>query len=243
MEDINQIFLAAFTYFVERHKTQKEFADRVGMAPSYVSDILKGRRPCGDENVRRRTAAWLGFGGRRYEDFLDHGRRALDGQDPGAVPEPDEKLPGSDAAARGFLAVPYSEGLTLGPGGQVRVTAWEEESPVMVHGPSIGRTTALGLQAFRAGDDSMEPLVFRGDVMVVDTLESDPGGLTEGDVYLVCLDLKTRECSFRFLSWAEKEKAVLVSGMDVREVRPETRRPGKIKIVGRVVWMCRSAGR
>jgi hypothetical protein len=30
MEDIDQVYLAAFTYFVERHKTQKEFADCQG---------------------------------------------------------------------------------------------------------------------------------------------------------------------------------------------------------------------
>lgn len=76
MENMDAIFVAALRWFVGQHKSQRQFALVVDISPPYLNDILRGRRH-GNEETRRKIAQALGYGGSRYEEFLNVGRKEL----------------------------------------------------------------------------------------------------------------------------------------------------------------------
>lgn len=76
IENIDDIFVAALTWFASQRKSQRQFSREVGISPPYLNDILRGRR-YGNEETRRKIASALGYQGTRYEEFLNVGRKQL----------------------------------------------------------------------------------------------------------------------------------------------------------------------
>jgi transcriptional regulator with XRE-family HTH domain len=74
-EPLDRIFRAALQDRITKggRGTQAMVSKKAGLLPSYVNDILKGRK-YGSEEVRRAIAMALGY---NYEDFLDLGRELL----------------------------------------------------------------------------------------------------------------------------------------------------------------------
>lgn len=88
MKTLSEQFSAALKGGLrEAHITQAELSKRSGISKSQINDILKGRA-YGSEETKRSLAAALGYPDRRYEDFLDIGRRILAGEDPEPSPVP-----------------------------------------------------------------------------------------------------------------------------------------------------------
>jgi transcriptional regulator with XRE-family HTH domain len=73
MTKMDSTFVSALTLHLSQFRTQKEFAERLGISAAYLSQLLNGRRS-GRDGIRRRIAAALGFGDLKYSRFLDLGR-------------------------------------------------------------------------------------------------------------------------------------------------------------------------
>jgi transcriptional regulator with XRE-family HTH domain len=77
-----KIFLAALNFFVDKEPSQRLFASKVGISPSYLNDLLKERRT-GELKIRQKIAKALGFKDLHgYADFMAIGERILKGEDP-----------------------------------------------------------------------------------------------------------------------------------------------------------------
>jgi transcriptional regulator with XRE-family HTH domain len=76
MENIDEIFRAALGQFLTKRGSQRKLAFDIGIDAPSLNQILKGTR-AGSDNTRRKIAAGLNFEGRKYEDFLNIGRREL----------------------------------------------------------------------------------------------------------------------------------------------------------------------
>ncbi|MDR2142390.1 MAG: hypothetical protein LBR11_11510 [Deltaproteobacteria bacterium] len=237
MKSIDKIFSESLKYFVQQERSQRSFAAKVGISAPYLNDLLNGRR-YGEDQTKRKIATALGYPDRHYEDFLDIGRIILNGS---SVPE-NEKFGGLGDEAlriRGFLPINYSDHLALGQDNVIQVTEDVRRSHVVVHGPSLRRSTSAGLQAFKVPDDSMEPIIAKGGVIVTDMTQNSPENLKEGQVYVVCLDWESRLCTVRYLSWAEKSKTILVCAEN-RKHKTLVRQLDDLKIIGKVILGTRS---
>ncbi|MDR1578113.1 MAG: LexA family transcriptional regulator [Deltaproteobacteria bacterium] len=237
MKTIDKIFSESLKYFVQQERSQRSFAAKVGISAPYLNDLLNGRR-YGEDQTKRKIASALGYPDRRYEDFLDIGRIILNGN---SVPESDKYSGLGDEALRirGFLPLNFSEQLVLGPDNFIQITDDVRKSHVVIHGPSLRRSTSIGLQAFKAPDDSMEPLIAKGGVVVADLTQNSPESLKEGQIYIVCLEKETGQCTVKYLGWAEKNKAILVCSEN-RKHKTMVRRLEDLLIVGRVIWSSRT---
>lgn len=237
--NIEEIFRAALIDLIgDRRGAQAQLARASGVHPPYLNGIIKGAKPGSDE-VRRRLADVLGFPGRKYEQFLDIGRAILARQ-PRPRFEP-RFLSGDEMSERGFFTVPFSDNMRLaaGGGGTIPITDDDENSNVIVHGPSLGRRSARGLQAFRVGGDSMEPLIAEDGIVMVDTLLNDLRHLKEGGIYVLCWDLSDGECAVKRLRWAEKPRLLSIESVDPF-YPPVFKEVDDIVLIGQVIWSWRS---
>jgi transcriptional regulator with XRE-family HTH domain len=240
MEDLTLVFKALLKYFLPQFKTQRQFASKIGIQPSYLNGLLKGRRP-GDETVRRQTATALGYPGRKYEDFLELGRYILAGKDPETILEDQDGLSEDEMRERGFISVPFSDNMRLSTdsGGTIEVTEDATRSRIIIHGPSLKRTSARHLQAFMVAGDSMEPIIAQGGIVVADLRENDPARLEEGKIYVICWDLQLGECAVKYLRWAKQGESILIMSPDSQLHPPIVRRLRDIQLIGRVIWSWR----
>lgn len=203
MADFDEQFRAALLDAVKVRGAQARLARDSGIGTSYINNIVKGR-DSGSEATRRALAAALGFAGRRYEDFLEMGRAIIEGRE---APQPSPR-PAFDASLAGFFRIPLSENLRLivGRGGLTPAGQELEDSPVVIHGPSLGRSTPWGLRAFGMDDDSMEPLIGRGAHILVDMKRNDYREIKNNDIYVVCCNFEEGQGLVRQLEWAGRER-------------------------------------
>jgi transcriptional regulator with XRE-family HTH domain len=236
MKSIDKIFSESLKYFVQQERSQRSFAAKVGISAPYLNDLLNGRR-YGEDQTKRKIATALGYPDRHYEDFLDIGRIILNGS---SVAESDKFGNLSDEAlrVRGFLPLNFSERMVLGPDNVIPTSLDISKTHVVVHGPSLRRSTATGLQAFKIPDDGMEPLMDKHGVVVADLTLNSPENVKDGQIYIVCLERDTGQCTIKYLGWAEKNKTLLLTAEN-RRVKPQVRHLDDIKIVGRVILSTR----
>jgi transcriptional regulator with XRE-family HTH domain len=240
MENIQIIFLAALRHFASKAKSQTVFADTVGITVGYLNHLLKGRNK-GSEEVKRKIAQSLGYKGANYELFLDVGRAILAGKDPDSIDEPQDEVTGEEIQNRGFITIPFSDNMKLaaGSGGTIPITENDDESTVIIHGPSIGRRNARNLQAFRVGGDSMEPIIAAGGIVIADLSDNDPTKIKDGKIYVLCWDLDFGECAVKYLRLAESSSRVVISSPDPVSHPPIVKRLSEIQLIGRVIWSWR----
>ena len=240
-DDINEAFLEAIKYYLNKSArgTRTQLANALGTVPAHVTDLVKGRRPI-KEFDRRRVAKFFQFG---YESFLEVGRDILAGREPREDdPEVFGGVTEDGLLERGFIVVPFSDSMKLaaGSGGTIiDVTEDDRESTVIVHGPSIRRTSPRGLQAFRVGGDSMEPVIAKGGIVVADLYDNDLGRLKPGKVYVLCWDLSEGECAVKYLRWAEPGRLLAITSPNQELYPPIYREARDVRLVGRVIWACR----
>ena len=286
MDNISQNFIAALKYELDKHRrgSKTRLAGRLEISPGRLADYLNGRVNTSEE-MRRRTADLLGYGGPlMYDAFIQRGREILAGETPtpvsgagvsrlwseereeldsfaerirneerarllktGAVPAPMGSAPtdtgymsAEEMEERGFIAVPFSDNMKLaaGAGGTIAVTDDEESSPVIVHGPSLGRRNAKGLQAFRVGGDSMEPLIAQNGIVMADIRQNNIMQIKDGGIYVLCWDREDGECAVKRLRWAEKGQWLSIESIDPYYA-PVIRRPADVILIGPVIWAWR----
>jgi transcriptional regulator with XRE-family HTH domain len=240
MEKIGDIFRATLQYMLKKFTSQKHLAAKLGISQSYLNDLLQGRRS-GVETMRRKIASSLGYAAHEYDNFLEIGRYILAGKDPDTIQEDLDGLSESELRERGFLTVPFSDNMMLsaGSGGTIDVTEDSTRSRIIIHGPSLKRTSARFLQAFMVGGDSMEPIIAQGGIVLADLRENDPAKLKEGKIYVICWDLQLGECAVKYLHWAEHGESVLITSPDNQLHPPIVRHLRDIQLIGRVIWSWR----
>lgn len=71
--------------------------------------------------------------------------------------------------------MPFSDHMKLaaGGGGTILIDEDVDESKIVVHGSSLGLKSNKGLQAFRVGGDSMEPLIAEGGIVLADLKQNN----------------------------------------------------------------------
>lgn len=236
MADFDEYFRAALLDAVKERGSQARLSRDSGIGTSYINNIVKGR-DSGSEATRRALAAALGFAGRRYEDFLEVGRAILEGREIPA-PEPPSLV---DESLADFFRVPYSENMRLAPGsgGLIPVTNEVENSPVMIHGPTVGRSNPWGLRAFGVDDEAMEPMISRGGYVLVDLKQNDFRRIKNNDLYVICCDFEEGLGLVRQLEWAGREQDRLALKAASERFPTLYRHPREIRVLGRVLWAWR----
>lgn len=226
---MDDVFKTALQKTMPGRFKQKELAEKVDISVSYFNDLYKGRKS-GQENLRRAIALALGYDD--YEAFLDVGRREL------GMKTLRQTASSSDACGpderQGFFRVPFSKQSRL-VGGALEISADEAHSPVVIHGPSLGRANARNLQAFKVSGDEMEPLIGKDGVVLVDLSQNDFRGLREKGIYLICWDLVGGQCFLRRLTWVEKGRLLAI---EPENGSYETiyKRAAEARLIGRVIW-------
>lgn len=235
MADFDEYFRAALLDAVKERGAQARLSRDSGVGTSYINNIIKGR-DSGSEGTRRALAAALGFSGRRYEDFLELGRALLEGRD---IPQPEPPYL-TDESLADFFRVPYSDHMRLAPGsgGLIPVTREVESSPIMVHGPTLGRANPWGLRAFKVEDDALKPMISRGDIVLVDLKQNDYRRVKNDELYAICCDFDEGQGLVRQLEWAGRERDRLA--IKTTDGGPTIyRQPREIRILGLVLWAWR----
>jgi hypothetical protein len=242
MPNFNDIFRESLRYFLREHKNKSQYARYLGLSADLLNKLLRPVDPFNVSEIRKRAiAAKLGFQERMYENFLDIGRAILNGKAPDLSELQWDGMTGDELRERGFITVPFSDNMKLaaGSGGTIPITDSVERSKIIIHGPSLKRTTSRHLQAFRVGGDSMEPVIAEGGIVLADTSDNVPERLREGKIYVICWDLREGECAVKYLSWAKKKESVLITSPDIRAYPPIVRALEDIQLIGRVIWSWR----
>lgn len=236
MADFDDYFRAALLDAVKDRGAQARLSRDSGIGTSYINNIVKGR-DSGSEATRRALANALGFAGRRYEDFLELGRALLEGREPPA-PEPPSM---ADESLADFFRVPYSENMRLANGSSslIPISIETDASPVIVHGPTIGRANPWGLRAFGVDEEAMEPLIARGGMVLVDLKQNDFRKIKNDEIYLLCCDYDEGQGLLRQLEWAGRERDRLALKAANDRYPTLYRQPREVRILGRVLWAWR----
>ena len=216
-------------YLRQNRLTQLQAALRLDVVPGTINHVLSGRRRPTPELMEKMLAK----AGADYRETLTLYLEAPADSPPGrpAGPALDEQ---------GFLKVPFSDHMRLaaGGGGAVPYTYDAESSPVVVHGPSLGRRSARSLQAFRLGGDSMDPVLAKGGIVIADLSHNDFSGLREGSIYVLCWDLYDGECAAKYLRWAEKGRWLSIESEN-KSYPPVVKAVDDILLIGKIIWAWR----
>ena len=227
-QEISEAFrLWLVDYIRGRRLTQLKAALNLGVVPGTINHILTGRRRPTLELMEK----MLDRAGAGYQEALTP---YLDIRE-GPAPLDDQAM-----TEQGFLKVPFSDDMRLaaGGGGAVPLTYEAADSPVVVHGPSLGRRSARQLQAFRLGGDSMEPVLASGGIVIADLSHNDPGRLREGSIYVLCWDFHDGECAAKYLRWAEKGRWLSIESEN-KSYAPVVKAAEEIKLIGKIIWAWR----
>jgi transcriptional regulator with XRE-family HTH domain len=213
-------------YIRERGLTQLKAALNLDVVPGTINHILTGRRRPTLELIEKMLAR-AGFG---YREALTPYLKT-----PAPSPLDDQTM-----IEQGFLKVPFSDDLRLaaGGGGAVPFTYEAADSPVVVHGPSLGRRSARQLQAFRLGGDSMEPVLANRGIVIADLTHNELDSLREGSIYVLCWDLYDGECAAKYLRWAEKGRWLSIESENKRYA-PVVKSVEEVKLIGKIIWAWR----
>jgi transcriptional regulator with XRE-family HTH domain len=214
-------------YIRARRLTQLQAALNLDVVPGTVNHILTGRRRPSLELIEK----MLGRAGAGYREALAPYL---------AAPADPRPLDDQAMVEQGFLKVPFSDDMRLaaGGGGAVPYTYEAADSPVVVHGPSLGRRNARQLQAFRLGGDSMEPVLVSGGIVIADLSQNDLSRLREGSVYVLCWDLYDGECAAKYLRWAEKGRWLSIESENKRYA-PVVKAVDEVRLIGKIIWAWR----
>lgn len=230
---MDDIFKTALQKTIRGRFKQKDLAERVNISVSYFNDLFKGRKS-GQETLRRAIASALGY--EDYESFLDVGRRELGLKTLSIAGSGAFLKPVLDGE---FFRLPFFEYPCPKSclGNADKADADQAAGQVMAHGPLLGRESAGQLCAFRIEDNSMEPLIAKGGIALVDLGQNIPGEIKDGGIYLVSLELGGPGL-VRRLKWVERCQLMAVES---EKGSSDTiyKRPADINLLGRVIWTWR----
>jgi phage repressor protein C with HTH and peptisase S24 domain len=242
LTQIQKIFLAAISKFPEKWGQKTALAKLINRTPGYVSQIFKGLVG-EDEETRRIFAEYYGYPGTLYDSFLDLGRESLGVQETKEdnIDPKDAVLDDEHNDNKYNLYIPFADKIRISGSQANPLFESSVDNPVhqiVIHALTINRTTAKGLQAFMINDNAMEPLIYNGGIIIVDTKENDPIAITEDKIYVICSDIRSGFCDVRYLSWGEKGKSFITSTHNRNYEKPRLLNLSHITLVGRVIWSC-----
>ncbi|MDR3038303.1 MAG: LexA family transcriptional regulator [Candidatus Adiutrix sp.] len=229
-QEIAEAFRGWLKDYIRAHSlTQLQTALRLDVVPGTINHILNGRRRPTLELMEKMTAR----AGTGYREAL------TPYLSPSPGPEP-RRLDDQGMIEQGFLKVPFSDDMRLaaGGGGAVPFTYEAAASPVVVHGPSLGRRSAHRLQAFRLGGDSMEPVLAGGGIVIADLTHNELDRLREGSIYVLCWDLYDGECAAKYLRWAEKGRWLSIESEN-KAYSPLVKPVDEVRLIGKIIWAWR----
>lgn len=222
----SESFAAAFRAALDAYNLKPaQLVEKTGLSTGLISTYLSGKSEPGYSNIQKIAA---GFGLTVAQFFA---------QEPPVIESEPHFLTADEMSERGFFAVPFSTSMKLaaGAGGQIQIDEDEKTSNIIVHGPSLGKHNAKGLQAFRVGGDSMEPVIAKGGIVLADTKQNDIHHIHEGGIYVLCWDLSDGECAVKRLRWADKGKLLSIESEE-KFYSPVFKKPREITLIGRVIW-------
>lgn len=227
---------------------QAWLAKQIGKSPQYIHQLLK-REVYGSEVSRRDIAKVLGY---EYEEFLELGRKILEGKGEKFDPLPrvwtreraaanvilfGEFRERPEIKLEDYYAAPLVGGEIAA--GQGRVISEDEIlSLVWIYAPELRNRknhNLVAVQIDKKNGDSMSPTLFSGDIVLID--RDDPAGdvdaFRNGKIYAV-RDGNNGTAIKRLY----RDDGRLIVSSDNRDVPPEIAWTGSIQdlIIGRVVW-------
>ena len=224
--------------------SQQQAAIKLGVTATTINRILKGSRGASDELITKminNSGENLRIFQEEYspteaEITIESNRDKLKLVDK----DSDYRLSSDEMAERGFIAIPFSQEMRLaaGGGGTIPVTDDEDSSPIIVHGPSLGRRNAKNLQAFRVGGDSMEPLIAKGGIILADLSQNNIMNIHDSKVYVLCWDRDDGECAVKYLRWFEKGKILSIESENLF-YKPVLKKVEDIVLIGKAIWAWR----
>jgi len=246
-EQIYSCFFKALEALVKKggRGTQNVLAIGSDRSEAYISQILKGRRKASfDTQIAIANAL-----NTTYENMLALGRQLIEGTTPEAESPPDEHPlvvnVNSDheqeflqKQAEHYRGIPlYESGkLAAGINGLAFDPYEEPASTVIVYGQELCGRLKHNLKALRVGGDSMEPVIPKGSIVVVDLNDRE---YVDKKIYVVRND--TNETPIGAVKRVRKMNSSFVLLSENREYLPEiTELDWPDLCVGRVVWMWRS---
>ena len=175
METADYFRKAVQDYLSGRERGSQTFlAVSSGIDVKHLNDFLAGRRTM-KESFRLKITNFLGCD---YLDFLQHGKRLMEGKpSPPQAPHPliiqansDEEKDLLNQKASDYRGVPLME--------SGKLAAWSNgasfdeyedlTSEVIVYLPELGHRAKHNLVAARVGGDSMEPIIPKDAIIIID---------------------------------------------------------------------------
>ena len=230
-----EIFIAALKAVMAKYGlNQPQLTKKTGIPSGSISAYLNGNTDPGFTQIKKIATAL----GMTVSQFFALGE--------GIEPPRLAILPEGEIEPEGFLRVPLTDDedfrLAAGTGGFIPTTYEAARSPVVVHGPSLGRRSNHMLQAYRVGGDSMEPIIAEGGLVIADLAQTEPPGRGRA-IFVLCWDLTEGEYAVKHLSWYRKGEEILIESENRKgktDNPPQNKAVDEIKIIGRVIWAWRS---
>jgi len=171
-------------YLFDRDKTNPNaLTDRVGLSQPTLHRLLKGQTGRPSADTLRRIAEHFGV---TVDDLL---RRDLSAGAPTADKDanvvalhPDEATPLDSIQVK-----EYHVSFSAGNGHQATFDVIEESEPATYRLSWFRKTGVKPKNArrFKVVGDSMEPFLFAGDSVLIDTAETDPARIIDGKLYAI----------------------------------------------------------
>ena len=239
-------FSVALDYLIKKNDwSEEQLARKAKCSQPHIGRLRKGERQ-GKDKLRESIANAFNY---KYEDFLALGRQLIEGTTSEAESPPDENplvvTVNSDheqeflqKQAEHYRGIPlYESGkLAAGINGLAFDPYEEPASTVIVYGQELSGRLKHNLKALRVGGDSMEPVIPKGSIVVVDLNDRE---YVDKKIYVVRND--TNETPIGAVKRVRKMNSSFVLLSENREYLPEiTELDWPDLCVGRVVWMWRS---
>jgi len=172
--------------------TQRALADALDSTPGYINQLLTNRRQIGEkvarrfEQLLRKPAGWMDVDHSKGY-FIDGevAHRSMPIMEPKTNVidwHPDEAIPDE------FIAVAkWKVSFSAGNGHTVSYELIEEGQPSIYRREwfQSQRINPKNVKRFDVIGDSMEPLLYTGDTILVDTSETDLSRIIDGRVYAI----------------------------------------------------------
>lgn len=204
----------------ELHMKALHVAEAAGVGRSFVYDILRGRSADPSSEKLSRVAAVL----KMSVEALVYGEGASNAPDDDAMPE------------RDYAAVPFVN-VEADMGGGAAVDDEPEGAPWYFPRHWLRDILSLkpaGLRLIRVRGDSMEPTLMSGDVVMIDTTQTNP---RPTGIFVLYDGFGLVAKRLERLSGGESPTLRIIS--DNSRYSPYERIAEEIRIAGRIVWVSR----
>jgi phage repressor protein C with HTH and peptisase S24 domain len=220
----------------KKHGYKTVLAKAIGVTPNNFTRILRndyGKLPINAYNI---LAQHFGV---TLDEAITTGQALLENQD---LPTFNDNFPETyNILDKKSFLVPYSEEISIVVQNNGTVSAElikTTKLSVSIDVPLLKKHSPDKLLALKVNDDSMEPVLTKEGIILVDLSDTALDRLKKPTIYLLCHDLKSGQCEIRYLSWATPELLAIESEQKV-EFPTVYKTYNEVHIVGRVIWTSR----